>query len=67
MSNDRLIMDNFARINVYMSKPEVEIQEQKPSYGLSNLFSDIGKYWHKAFIVLFSFIIVGCNAVKLVT
>ena len=36
------ITDNFVRVNVYLSDMEVEVQEQQPSYRLSNLFSDIG-------------------------
>ena len=36
------ITDNFVRVNVYLSDMEVEVQEQQPSYMLSNLFSDIG-------------------------
>ena len=36
------VTDNFVRVNVYLSDMEVEVQEQQPSYRLSNLFSDIG-------------------------
>ena len=41
-TNYDFITDNFVRVNVYLSDMEVEVQEQQPSYRLSNLFSDIG-------------------------
>jgi acid-sensing ion channel 2 len=41
-TNYDFITDNFVRVNVYLSDMEVEIQEQQPSYLLSNLFSDVG-------------------------
>ena len=41
-TNYDFITDNFVRVNVYLSDMEVEVQEQQPSYLLSNLFSDVG-------------------------
>ena len=42
LTNFNIITDNFLRVNIYLSDMEVEIQEQRPSYPLSNLFSAIG-------------------------
>lgn len=38
----RLIRENFARVNVYFRDLDVIIQKEKPSYAVSNLWSDIG-------------------------
>jgi hypothetical protein len=38
----KLVQANFARINVYFRDLDLLIQEENPSYGLSNLWSDIG-------------------------
>ena len=41
-SNTSIIIDNFARLNIYFSSSEVLVRKQVPSYEGSNLLSDVG-------------------------